>query len=133
MNHVNETAANASRGAERQLLEAELAHLDRLSTLLDTAFRIPGTSIRFGWDSLLGLAPGVGDIVTMGPAIYLIYRGRRMGARRRTLVRMGLNAGIDLLVGAAPVVGDIFDLAFKANKRNVALLRGDLEKRIAST
>ncbi len=108
------------------MTRTEIDELDRLSTLLDSRFRIPGTGIRFGWDSLLGLIPGVGDVVTLAPSAYLIYRGHQLGARKRTLARMATNTGLDFFVGAIPVLGDVFDLIFKANNRNVSLLRKEL-------
>jgi len=108
---------------------AQLAHLDRISTLLDSKFRVPGTRIRFGWDSIVGLVPGVGDLAAFGPACYLLYRGCTMGARKRTVARMALNTGLDLTLGAVPLLGDAFDLFFKASNRNVALLRRELAHR----
>ncbi|WP_299971078.1 DUF4112 domain-containing protein [uncultured Roseobacter sp.] len=104
----------------------EIEKLDHLSTLLDSRFRIPGTPIRFGWDSLLGLIPGAGDLASLGPSAYLIYKGYRLGARKRTILRMTANTGLDFVIGAAPILGDVFDLVFKANNRNFALLRRDL-------
>lgn len=111
----------------------EIDKLDRLSTMLDSRFRIPGTPIRFGWDSILGLIPGAGDLASLGPSAYLIYKGYRLGARKRTILRMTTNTGLDFVVGAVTILGDVFDLIFKANNRNFALLRkeladGDLEK-----
>ncbi|ABD55123.1 DUF4112 domain-containing protein [Jannaschia sp. CCS1] len=100
-----------------------------LSTMLDSRFRVPGTSLRFGWDSVLGLVPGVGDVATLAPSAYLIYRGHMLGARKRIIGRMAVNTGIDFVVGAVPILGDVFDLAFKANNRNVAPLRAELEHR----
>ncbi len=120
-----DTMTTARPAPDRQKM---LQDLDRLSTLLDSKFRVPGTSIRFGLDGILGLIPGVGDLVTAGPAAYLLYRGYQMGARKRTMTKMAVNAGIDLTVGAIPVVGDLFDVFFKANRRNVALLRRELER-----
>ncbi|WP_299869896.1 DUF4112 domain-containing protein [uncultured Roseobacter sp.] len=104
----------------------EIEKLDRLSTLLDSRFRIPGTPIRFGWDSLLALIPGAGDLASLGPSAYLIYKGYRLGARKRTILRMTANTGLDFVVGTIPILGDVFDLAFKANNRNFALLRKEL-------
>lgn len=107
----------------------DIEKLDRLSTILDARYRLPGTSIRFGWDFLLGLIPGVGDVATLAPSVYLIYKANALGARKRTIGRMAVNTGLDFTVGAIPIVGDLFDLAFKANNRNFALLRNDLAKR----
>lgn len=106
--------------------QTEIENLDRLSTLLDSRFRIPGTPIRFGWDSILGLIPGAGDLASLGPSAYLIYKGYQLGARKRTIIRMTANTGLDFIVGAVPILGDVFDLAFKANNRNFALLRKEL-------
>lgn len=108
---------------------AEIEKLDKLSTLLDSRYRLPGIPIRFGWDSLVGLIPGVGDLATLGPSVYLIYRARALGARKRTLGRMAANTGLDFFIGAVPLVGDVFDLLFKANNRNFALLRSELQRR----
>ncbi|WP_299417733.1 DUF4112 domain-containing protein [uncultured Sulfitobacter sp.] len=112
---------------------SEIEKLDRLSTLLDAKYRIPGTPVRFGWDSLLGLIPGVGDVATLAPSVYLIYRANALGARKRTIGRMAVNTGLDFTIGAVPVIGDLFDLVFKANKRNFALLRAELDVKGAHT
>ena len=104
----------------------EIEKLDRLSTLLDARYRIPGTPIRFGWDTILGLVPGVGDVAAVVPSAYLIYKAGKLGARKRVIFRMGMNTGLDFFVGAVPVVGDIFDLVFKANNRNFDLLTAEL-------
>jgi hypothetical protein len=106
----------------------EIEKLDRLSTLLDSKFRIPFTPIRFGWDSIAGLVPGVGDLVVVGPSVYLIYRAYGLGARKRTIARMAANTGLDFTLGAVPVIGDIFDLFYKSNNRNFALLRDELSR-----
>ena len=111
-------------------LRREISRLDTIATALDTQFGIPGTGMRIGWDGILGLIPGVGDAVTLLPAAYLLYKGHKLGVRRMTLLQMFMNSGIDLAIGAVPVVGDLFDIGFKANKRNVALLRKDLEARL---
>lgn len=105
---------------------ARLARLDRLADRLDTRFRVLG--IRFGWDSILGLIPGVGDLATALPGAYIIAEGARMGARRRVLARMGLNTATDFVLGGVPIVGDLFDLAFKANRRNIALLKREMAR-----
>lgn len=110
------------------MLDAEIAKLDRLSTLLDSQFQVPGTSLKLGWDTLLGIIPGVGDAASALPSGYLIYKARTLGARKRTVARMCLNTGLDLTIGAIPLLGDVFDLLFKANNRNVALLKKDLSR-----
>ena len=90
---------------------------------LDSAFRIPGLGVRFGLDALVGLIPGVGDTLTSLASLYILNAGQRDGVPRVTLVRMALNIAIDYLLGAVPLVGDVFDVYWKANLRNVALLR----------
>lgn len=108
-----------------------IERLDRLATLLDTAFVIPGTNIRFGADALIGLAPGIGDSVTTALAAYIVYEAHRLGVPRRVLIRMIGNVAIDGIVGAVPVFGDVFDVAFRANRRNVRILREHFELEVA--
>lgn len=103
--------------------QAQIERLERLAGWLDDRFRIPGTGLRFGLDALIGLVPGIGDTATAVSAAYLIARAAGLGVPRRILLRMAANAAIDLLVGTIPLLGDLFDIGFKANRRNVALLR----------
>lgn len=105
---------------------ARFARLDRLANTLDSKFRIPVLGIPVGWDSILGLIPGVGDLITLGPGAWIVVEGHWMGARKRVLGRMALNTGIDTVLGGIPVIGDAFDLFFKSHRRNVALLRREL-------
>lgn len=93
-----------------------------IARLLDTAFRIPGTNIRFGLDGILGLVPGVGDVAGAALSGYVILTAARAGAPNTLLARMLANVGLDALVGAVPLLGDLFDVAFRANVRNAALL-----------
>ncbi len=106
---------------------AELARIDRLARLMDSRFSIFG--IRFGLDGLLGLVPGVGDLLTAAPSAWIIWKAHELGLGRRTLIRMGVNTGLDLVVGSVPLVGDIFDIGFKGNLRNVRLIHDELSKR----
>ena len=108
----------------------QMARLERVAGLLDTRFRLPVIGLRVGWDSILGLIPGLGDAVTTVPAGWMIWHGYQMGARKRTLARMGINAGIDLVVGGIPLVGDLFDVAFKSHKKNLALLKNDMQRKV---
>ena len=99
--------------------------LDRLrgiATVLDDAVRIPGTRIRFGLDALLGLLPGAGDAVTGAVAAYAIVLAARLGAPPVVIARMTMNVLIDVATGTIPVLGDIFDVGWKANRKNVQLL-----------
>lgn len=107
-----------------------LARIARVAALLDSRFRVPVIGVRVGWDSILGVIPGIGDAVTTVPAGWMIWQGYQLGARKRTLVRMGLNAGIDLIVGGVPIIGDLFDVAFKSHKKNLALLQSDMQRRV---
>jgi hypothetical protein len=114
--------------AEGMSRKERLARLDALASLMDSAIVIPGTKIRFGADSLVGLIPGIGDAVTAGVACLIILEARRLGAPRYVVARMIGNVALDGLVGTIPVVGDLFDLAFRANLRNMRLLRKHFDK-----
>ena len=97
---------------------------ERIVTLLDDRFRIPGTEVRFGLDPIIGiLFPGIGDAVTGTGSIGLLTLALHRGVPRVILWRMVLNVFIDMVFGSLPVVGDIFDVAFKANRRNLELIR----------
>ncbi|SFP46891.1 protein of unknown function [Tranquillimonas alkanivorans] len=110
---------------------AELERLERLADRMDAAFRIPVVGVRVGWDSILGLIPGIGDAAALAPASYIVYRAHRLGAPPPLLARMGVNVGVDALIGTIPLVGDLLDIGLKANRRNVALLRRHVEGRAA--
>ena len=99
-----------------------LAALRKWSVLLDSAFRVPGTNFRFGLDPVLGLIPGVGDITTPFFSALLLLHAVRLRIPKVVQLRMLLNAAIDLAMGLVPVVGDFFDIGWKANVRNLALL-----------
>jgi hypothetical protein len=99
-----------------------LALLRRWADLLDSAFVVPGTSVRFGLDAVIGLVPGIGDLATPAFTVLLLLTGLRMRVPLVVLARMALNAGFDALVGLVPVAGDLADIAYKANLRNLNLL-----------
>jgi Domain of unknown function (DUF4112) len=99
-----------------------LKKLERLARLMDTAWGIPFTRWRFGFDSVAGLIPGAGDALNLGVSLYTLILARKLGAPNSVLLRMAANAGVDFGVGSIPVVGDIFDLYFKSNTRNLKLL-----------
>jgi hypothetical protein len=113
----------AAAGDERRAVE----RLRRLAYLLDDRFRIPGTRYRIGLDGLVGLVPGIGDGVTTLVALYIVLEARRLGVPPTKLGRMAINVGIDAVLGAVPLVGDLFDVAWKANRRNLALLLDHLD------
>jgi hypothetical protein len=110
---------------------AVLEHLDQLSYWLDDRFRVPGTGFRVGLDGLLGLIPGIGDVTTNTVTAYIVYRAWRLGVPRSVLMRMLSNLGIDFVVGLVPLLGDLFDIGFKANRRNARLLRRHFGERLA--
>ena len=103
--------------------------LERFAQLLDAEFRVPGTRLRFGLDPLVGLLPGIGDGAMTIASLWIIYEAHRLGAPRSVLIRMLGNVAIDFLVGVVPLAGDLFDAAYHANRRNVALLRRNLRRR----
>ena len=96
--------------------------LRRWSRLMDSAYRVPGTSIRFGWDPIVGLVPGVGDVATASFAVTVLYHAYRLGVPGVVLARMMLIVLIDLAAGLVPVAGDVADIAWKSNSLNLALL-----------
>src|SRR5262245_10911586 len=107
---------------------ARIARIDALATLLDSALVIPGTGVRFGLDALIGLVPAVGDIVTTALSLFIVHEAYRLGAPGHILLRMLSNVVVDGALGAVPVVGDAFDVLWRANGRNVRLLREWLER-----
>ena len=114
---------------------AELARLDRLRRLgylLDNSIAIPGTRYRIGLEAIIGLVPGLGDLVGGGFSAWIILQAARLGAPPPLLARMGWNLLVDAVVGAVPLLGDIFDAGFKANMRNLALLDRHVEGPAAS-
>ena len=106
-----------------------LDRLRKLEKLLDRQFNVAG--VNFGIDSVIGLVPVVGDLITGALGFYLIQEARRHGVSKFTLARMYANWGVDVSIGAIPVVGDLFDLAFKSNTKNLRLLIAHIEKREA--
>ncbi len=96
---------------------------------MDDRFRLPGTQIRFGVDPILGLIPGIGDSVTALTAGYMIGRARALGVPLSTRLRMMLNVILDVIVGTIPLFGDLFDVGFRANRRNLELIRRHVQKR----
>ena len=114
--------------AERGAPDA-LDRVDRLAYWLDERFAVPGTNWRVGLDGLIGLVPGIGDTATTLIALYLVVEARRLGAPAGLIARMLGNVAIDGLVGSVPLLGDLFDMGFKANRRNLRLLRRHLERR----
>lgn len=113
---------------ERVEVEAALARINTVARLMDSLFAVPGTRIRLGLDAIIGLVPVLGDVLAHAVAAYLIWEAKQLGVSKLTLWRMVANTLIDTVVGAVPVVGDVFDVAFKANMKNLRLLQRHLEK-----
>ena len=119
MSMRNDDRLKPSPEAVRQ----SLARLDGIAKLMDSAFTIPGTNIKMGLDGLIGLLPVAGDAITSLVSCYLIWEAHELGASRWLLARMSANVAIDGLLGSVPVIGDAFDVMFRANLKNMALLR----------
>jgi len=96
--------------------------LDHLAAVLDDLFHIPGTKIRFGLDPIVGLVPGLGDIITGLLSFLIVFAAWQRGLPRVALSRMVINIGIDTLLGSIPIVGDLFDTVWKSNRMNYNLL-----------
>lgn len=103
-------------------------NLDLLAHLLDDWFRIPGTSVRFGLDGIIGLVPWLGDVLAGLASCILIVAAWFRGVPYITLMRMVVNLGIDVVIGSIPILGDMFDIAWKANRRNYALMTRHLQQ-----
>ena len=102
-------------------VEATMKRLRWLANFLDTGVRLPG-GFRFGADSIIGLAPGIGDLATAGIACYFVWEGKRLGLPKTALAAMAGNVALDLVLGATPILGDLADTWFKANVRNLAII-----------
>lgn len=112
-----------------EALRRRLKRLDRLARLMETRWRLPLVRVPVGLDAVIGLVPGAGDAVSALIALGLLVEGARLGADRATILRMLGNVGIDFLIGLVPLVGDYADVLFRANSRNLALIRRDLARK----
>ena len=110
---------NASEIADRQ---RRLNRVAKVARLMDTAIHIPGTGIRFGGDAIVGLVPGLGDAAGGLISLYIVNEARRLGIPKHKLAKMLGNIGLDFAVGAVPLLGDVFDVMFKANRRNLEVI-----------
>ena len=93
-----------------------------IASTMDDRYTVPGTRVRFGWDSIIGLLPGVGDVVTSAASFVVVHHAWRLGAPFSVLKRMIGNISLDLAFGCIPIFGDAFDLVWKANRRNAELI-----------
>lgn len=105
---------------------SSLKRLRQISHVLDNAIALPGTDFRIGLDPILGILPGGGDVITGLMSVYIVFEGAKMGLPAATLGRMGFNILLDTLTGTIPVIGDFFDVTWKANSQNVMLLEKHL-------
>jgi hypothetical protein len=108
--------------------EDSLARIERLAHVMDSMVEIPGTKVRIGVDALLGLVPVVGDLISQAISTYIIWEARQLGVSSWTIARMIGNSAVDTVIGAVPLVGDVFDVAFRANMKNLALVRAHVAK-----
>ncbi|WP_445785518.1 DUF4112 domain-containing protein [Sphingorhabdus sp.] len=102
--------------------------VEALEKLLERAFHIPGTKIPFGLDSIIGLVPVLGDLLTAAMGAYMVWEARNLGMSKRQLIRMTANVGIDTAIGAIPIVGDAFDLVWRSNTKNLRIIKKHLDK-----
>lgn len=124
MNH-RETVEDVEEELEQAVVggtEGALKRIDALGTLLDDAFRIPGTDIRFGIDPIVGILPIAGDWATAVVSTYIVAEAVNLGVPKNVIGRMLFNIGLDATVGMIPILGTLFDTAWKANRRNVELV-----------
>ncbi len=126
-------AANKELDKRLRSLSAEdrqklVARLRKIAHLFDDAVQVPGTKITLGWDAVLGLVPFIGDATTTAVSAYFIWEAHRLGASRWTMIKMAGNVLTDFLVGLVPLVGDLADIGFRANRRNMKLLEKELDK-----
>ena len=108
---------------------AALKRIDRLGYLLDNSIRIPGIGYRIGYDAIIGLIPGFGDLAGLALSAYIVLEASRFHLPKATIARMVFNVGLEGVIGVIPLLGDLFDATFKANARNLRLLHAHLEER----
>ena len=108
--------------------QAARMRVEALEKLLERAFHIPGTKIPFGLDSIIGLVPVLGDLITAAMGAYIVWEARNLGMSKWQLIRMTANIGIDTAIGAIPIVGDAFDLVWRSNTKNLRIIKKHLDK-----
>jgi hypothetical protein len=113
--------------------EQRFARIDALAKLLDVAFILPGTKVRYGIDGLIGLVPIVGDLITTAISLWIVREARALGAPRYIVARMLANVALDGVVGLVPFVGDAFDVMFRSNMRNMRILKRWMDKQPRQT
>ena len=108
--------------------QAVRMRVEALEKILERAFVIPGTKIPFGLDSVIGLVPVLGDLVTAAMGAYMVWEARNLGMSKWQLIRMTANVGVDTAIGAIPFVGDAFDLVWRSNSKNLRIIKKHLDK-----
>lgn len=103
-------------------IDKRLQRVQTIARIMDTAVVVPGTNVRFGADAVLGLIPGAGDLIGAAISLAIVNEARRLGVPNALIARMIINIGFDAVLGAVPLLGDAFDVYFKANRRNAQLL-----------
>lgn len=126
MADMNIMAKSDDPAAIRQRVEV-------MEKLLERSFTIPGTKVPVGLDSIIGLIPVIGDVVTAAMGAYIVWEARNLGLSKFKLFRMAVNVAIDTLLGAVPLVGDAFDFFWRSNSRNLRIIRKHLDKYHPST
>ena len=121
------TAEDRSPASAMNEVQAVRRRLARLAWLLDNSIAIPGLRFRIGFDAILGLVPGLGDLLGVLLSSYIVREAARIGAPRSVLIRMAFNVAVEGVAGLVPFIGDLFDAVWKANQRNLALLDAHLE------
>lgn len=110
-------------------VERRLERIRKMASMMDDKYSVPGTKIRFGIDSLVGLIPGIGDLATAAAGLWLIAEAYRLKASWGVLIRMLFNFTVDSILGLIPIIGDVFDVYWKSNRRNAILLENFLRAR----
>lgn len=113
--------------------EKIIEHIEKLATLMDSQFKLPGTRINLGLDTIVGLIPGIGDTASLGVSGYIVMQAARLNPPKRKMSRMLFNIFMDWLIGLVPIIGDIFDVGWKANNRNAKLMREFHERKKMQT
>ena len=108
-----------------EVIDPRIADVEALARWMDYAFVLPG-GFRFGFAGIIGLIPGIGDLIDALISAYIVYRAIELGVSRVAIARMMVNVGIEGVAGAVPLIGDLFDVVFKANRRNYQLLKSHM-------
>ncbi|GIW99351.1 MAG: hypothetical protein KatS3mg111_2684 [Pirellulaceae bacterium] len=127
--HASTSSSSSQRTSSSFESHSRWQRIEKLAHWLDHSIAVPGTNLKFGWDSIIGLVPGIGDVVTSALSLWILAEAPRLGASRWLILRMLFNIAVDSLTGSIPIAGDLFDAAFKSNRRNLELLRRHLQKR----